>query len=77
MLKTGNLIIRITKNEDCSYQTGSGSFWTRAFPACHCHNKKHVYVPLPTAYINAYSQDTGLTGCFTVETSNFASVAFL
>ena len=45
--------------------------------ACHCHNTKHVHVPLPTAYINAYFQDTGLTGCFAGENSNFAAAAFL
>jgi len=29
-----------------------------------CHNTKHVSIPLGTANINAYFQDTGLPGCF-------------
>jgi hypothetical protein len=54
------------------------SFTSYFFPlACRCHNTKHVHVPLPTAYINAYFQDTGLTGRLVVETSNFSAATFL
>ena len=33
--------------------------------AYHCHNANHVLLLLGTGNINAYFQDTGLSGCFT------------
>lgn len=38
---------------------------------------KTVCVPLVTANMNPYFQDTGLLAYFTVETSNFAAAAIL
>jgi hypothetical protein len=34
------------------------------FLACHCDNTKHVRVPLDTANIKAYFQETGRRGMF-------------
>ena len=47
------------------------------FLVYHCHNTKQVYIPLSTANINSYIQNTGLLGRFAVETSNFAAATFL
>ena len=47
------------------------------FLAYHCNNTKHASLPLGTANINDYFQNTGLPGCFAVETSNFAVAVFL
>ena len=41
------------------------SAFQNLFLTYHYHNTKHVRVPLGTANINAYFQDTGLPGCFT------------
>jgi hypothetical protein len=43
----------------------------------HCHNTKHVHVPLGIASITACFQDTDLPESFAVETSNFAVAALL
>jgi hypothetical protein len=43
----------------------------------HYYNKKHVYVPMGTANINAYFQGTGILVCFAMETSNFILAASL
>jgi len=43
----------------------------------HYHSKKHVRIPLGTANINAYFQETDLPGYFTVGTSNFIVATFL
>jgi len=43
----------------------------------HCHNTKHVHVPLRIPSITACFQDTGLPESFAVETSNFAVSALL
>ena len=40
------------------------AFCKHFFLTYHCHNTKHVRVPLGIANINHYLQDTGLPGCF-------------
>lgn len=60
----------------CFNVTNNIAFQTLFF-ANPFHNKKHICLPLGTADINAYWQDTVLPGSFTVETTKFAVATFL
>jgi len=51
------------------------SAFQTVFLLYHCHNTKHVRVPVGTANINANFQDIGVPGCFSnLETSETATL---
>ena len=82
--KKKHVHVQLSQCKTCTCTTGT----TQNMYTYNCHKTEHVHVPLVqhktctriplgTININAYLQDTGLLGCFAVETSNFAVATLL